>query len=106
LAVEQFPAICDGLSGNRNDRISMGRRALHPHTHSVRHHDSGCPILAKLGRAYSEDPKGHPFQNRICLIPITVSLCNDMPMILFNMNQPGNILRVVSGERVGSLVTA
>jgi uridylate kinase len=40
------------------------------------------------------------------LIPITVSLCNDMPMILFNMNQPGNILRVVSGERVGSLVTA
>jgi hypothetical protein len=37
-----------------------------------------------------------------------VSLCkdNDMPMIIFNMNKPGNILRVVSGERVGSLVTA
>jgi uridylate kinase len=37
-----------------------------------------------------------------------VSLCkgNDMPTILFNMNKPGNILRVVSGERVGSLVTA
>jgi uridylate kinase len=31
---------------------------------------------------------------------------NDMPLILFNMNKPGNILRVVSGERVGSLVTA
>ena len=37
-----------------------------------------------------------------------VSLCkdNNMPMIVFNMNQPGNILRVASGERVGSLVTA
>ena len=37
-----------------------------------------------------------------------VSLCKDnaMPMIIFNMNTPGNILRVVSGERVGSLVTA
>jgi uridylate kinase len=29
-----------------------------------------------------------------------------MPMIIFNMNKPGNIFRVVSGERVGSLVTA
>jgi uridylate kinase len=29
-----------------------------------------------------------------------------MPMIIFNMNKPGNIVRVVSGERVGSLVTA
>lgn len=29
-----------------------------------------------------------------------------MPMILFNRNKPRNILRVVSGDRVGSLVTA
>jgi uridylate kinase len=37
-----------------------------------------------------------------------VSLCkdNNMPMIIFNMNQPGNIRRVVLGEKVGSLVTA
>ena len=36
-----------------------------------------------------------------------VSLCKDnaMPMIIFNMNTPGNILRVASGEKVGSLVT-
>jgi uridylate kinase len=27
-------------------------------------------------------------------------------MIIFNMNQPGNIRRVVLGEKVGSLVTA
>ena len=37
-----------------------------------------------------------------------VSLCKDnsLPMIIFNMNQPGNIRRVVMGEKVGSLVTA
>ncbi len=37
-----------------------------------------------------------------------MSLCkdNNLPMIIFNMNRPGNILRVVSGEKVGSLVTA
>jgi uridylate kinase len=27
-------------------------------------------------------------------------------MVVFNMNQPGNIRRVVLGEKVGSLVTA
>ena len=37
-----------------------------------------------------------------------VSLCkdNNLPMIIFSMNQPGNIKRVVLGERIGSLVTA
>ena len=37
-----------------------------------------------------------------------VSLCkdNNLPMIIFNMNHPGNIRRVVLGEKVGSLVTA
>jgi uridylate kinase len=37
-----------------------------------------------------------------------VSLCkdNNLPMIIFNLNQTGNIRRVISGEKVGSLVTA
>jgi uridylate kinase len=37
-----------------------------------------------------------------------VSMCkdNNLPMIIFNMNVPGNIQRVVSGEKLGSLVTA
>ena len=37
-----------------------------------------------------------------------VSLCrdNNLPMVIFNMNEPGNIKRVVQGERIGSLVTA
>jgi uridylate kinase len=37
-----------------------------------------------------------------------VSLCkdNNLPMIIFNLNQPGNIQRVCAGEKIGSLVTA
>src|SRR5579872_7307504 len=37
-----------------------------------------------------------------------ISLCMDnrMPIIIFNMNVPGNIRRAVMGEKVGSTVTA
>jgi uridylate kinase len=37
-----------------------------------------------------------------------ISLCmdNQMPIIIFNMNTPGNIRRVLMGEKVGSTVTA
>ncbi len=37
-----------------------------------------------------------------------VSMCkdNNLPMIIFNMNQPGNIKSVVLGQKVGTLVTA
>jgi uridylate kinase len=37
-----------------------------------------------------------------------VSLCkdNNMPMMVFSMREQGNIVRVVSGEMLGSLVTA
>ena len=36
-----------------------------------------------------------------------ISLCmdNKMPIVVFNMNVPGNLKRVVVGERVGSTVT-
>jgi uridylate kinase len=37
-----------------------------------------------------------------------VSLCkdNNLPMVVFSMRERGNILRVVQGEKLGSLVTA
>jgi uridylate kinase len=37
-----------------------------------------------------------------------ISLCmdNKMPIVVFNMNVPGNLKRVVQGEPVGSVVTA
>jgi uridylate kinase len=37
-----------------------------------------------------------------------ISLCkdNNLPIIVFNLNQHGNIRRVVSGEKIGSMVSA
>jgi uridylate kinase len=31
---------------------------------------------------------------------------NKLPIIVFDMTKPGNIMRVVNGEEVGTLVTA
>jgi uridylate kinase len=46
-------------------------------------------------------------QNLQVMDSTAISLCmdNGMPIVVFNMNQPGNIRRVVMGERVGSTVT-
>ena len=40
--------------------------------------------------------------------PTAVSLCkdNNMPMMVFSMREQGNIVRVIKGEKLGSLVTA
>ncbi|HEV2990778.1 MAG TPA: UMP kinase, partial [Candidatus Angelobacter sp.] len=37
-----------------------------------------------------------------------ISLCreNNLPIIVFNLNVRGNIKRVVTGEKIGSLVSA
>ena len=37
-----------------------------------------------------------------------ISLCkdNELPIVVFNMNKPGNIKRVVLGEKIGSMVCA
>ena len=36
-----------------------------------------------------------------------IHLCmeNKLPIIVFDMNKPGNLRRVVTGEKVGTLVT-
>ena len=35
----------------------------------------------------------------------TLCMENDLPIIVFNMNTPGNLKKVVTGEKVGTLVT-
>ncbi|MBI1956420.1 MAG: UMP kinase [Acidobacteria bacterium] len=46
-------------------------------------------------------------QNLMVMDSTAISLCreNNLPLIVFNLNVPGNILRVVQGEKVGSLVS-
>jgi uridylate kinase len=71
---------------------------------------------------YTADPKTDPTATKLPTITYSeiqrlnlrvmdqtaVSLCkdNNMPMMVFSMREEGNIVRVASGEQLGSLVTA
>ncbi|MDP9039050.1 MAG: UMP kinase [Acidobacteriota bacterium] len=70
---------------------------------------------------YTADPKKDPTATKFPRISYSemirlnlrvmdtsaVSLCreNNMPMMVFSMREPGNIVRVIQGEELGSLVT-
>jgi len=76
----------------------------------------------KVDGIYSADPVKHPdatrydrisylqvLQERLQVMDATaISLCmdNKLPIIVFNLLTPGNIKRVISGEAVGTTVTA
>jgi uridylate kinase len=76
----------------------------------------------RVNGIYDADPEKVPnakFFERITYLDVlqkglmvmdstAISLCmdNKMPIVVFNMNVPGNLKRVVTGERVGSVVTA
>jgi len=67
------------------------------------------PVLVKDAVKYDEITYMEILKQGLKVMDLTaVSLCkdNNLPMVIFNMNQPGNIRRVVEGEKVGSLVTA
>ena len=74
----------------------------------------------KVQGVYSADPKIDPsaeffprltfidvLQKRLRVMDATaISLCmeNKLPVLVFNMTQPGNVERVLKGERLGTLV--
>lgn len=69
---------------------------------------------------YTEDPEKNPEAERFETITFTevfekglkvmdmtaFTLCNenDLPIIVFDMNEPGNLMRVIKGDQVGTLV--
>ena len=70
---------------------------------------SADPVLVKDAVKYDQITYMEILRQGLKVMDLTaVSLCkdNNLPMVVFNMNQPGNIRRVVLGEKVGSLVTA
>jgi uridylate kinase len=76
----------------------------------------------KVDGVYDADPLTHPTAHRYDRLSYTellrdrlkvldataVSLCmeNDLPIIVFDLNQPDNIRRVALGEPVGTLISA
>jgi uridylate kinase len=92
---------------------------------SLRAMEIGADVLLKatsVDGVYSADPKKSPDATRYETITYmeiiklglkvmdttAVSLCkdNNMPMIIFSMRETGNIVRVVQGEQLGTLVTS
>jgi len=69
---------------------------------------------------YSEDPEKNPkaakydqisfnecISKNLRVMDMTAfTLCmeNDLPIVVFDMNKPGNLRRVVTGEKVGTIV--
>jgi uridylate kinase len=76
----------------------------------------------KVDGIYTADPMLHPEATRFDTISYlkvlerglkvmdttAISLCmdNKLPIVIFNLRKPGNLVRAVMGEPVGSLVTA
>ena len=93
-------------------------------TAALRASEIGAEIILKATKVdgiYTADPVKNPTATRYERITYTealskrlqvmdaaaFSLCQDnhVPIIVFDMNQPGNILRAVLGENVGTLVS-
>ena len=76
----------------------------------------------KVDGVYDRDPARHPDAKRFSAISYTkvlvdglrvldaaaVSLCkeNDLPIVVFDLDAPENILRAVRGEEVGTMISA
>ena len=85
--------------------------------------ETGAEVLLKGTRVdgvYSADPEKDPSAEKFSRISFgdvigkrlevmdstAFTMCRDngMPVIVFNMNQPGNLLKIVKGENIGTLV--
>jgi len=76
----------------------------------------------KVDGIYEADPITHPTAKMFAELPFlsilnkhlkvmdstAVTLCmdNNLPLIVFNLKEPGNLKRIVQGDRIGTLVTA
>jgi uridylate kinase len=76
----------------------------------------------KFDGIYEADPVTHPTAKKFTELPflsilnqnlkvmdstaITLCMDNQLPLIVFNLKQSGNLLRVVQGDKIGTLVTA
>lgn len=90
---------------------------------ALRANEIGAEVLMKATKVdgiYSADPKKDPSAKRYDILDYTtvlkenlrvmdataISLCreNSMPILVFDLTQPGNIVKVLRGESIGTLV--
>jgi uridylate kinase len=67
------------------------------------------PVLVKDAKMFDQISYMDVLRKGLQVMDSTaISLCkdNNLPIIIFNLNRPGNIKRVLTGEKIGSLVSA
>ena len=67
------------------------------------------PVLVKDAKMFDQISYMDVLRKGLQVMDSTaISLCkdNNLPIIVFNLNRPGNIKRVLTGEKLGSLVSA
>ena len=65
------------------------------------------PVKDPKARRFTELTYLEVLRRRLAVMDTTaISLCmdNSLPIVVFNLNKPGNLLRLLKGERVGTLV--
>ena len=67
------------------------------------------PLTNPTAKMFRELPFLSILNNNLKVMDSTaVSLCmdNNLPLIVFNLKEPGNLMKLVQGDRIGTLVTA
>jgi len=67
------------------------------------------PVIVKDAKMFDQISYMEVLKKGLKVMDATaISLCkdNNLPIIIFNLNRTGNIRRVVTGEKIGSLVSA
>jgi len=90
----------------------------------LRANEIGAEVIIKatnVDGVYDRDPRHHPeakLYDRLTYLEIlsqglkvmdstaiSLSMDTDLPIIVFNVTEPGNIVRVLRGDRIGSIVS-
>jgi uridylate kinase len=69
---------------------------------------SSDPEIDKTAKKFNRISYSECISKNLRVMDMTAfTLCmeNNLPIIVFDMNKPGNLLRVVTGEKVGTLVS-
>mgnify|MGYP006064798831 FL=1 len=61
----------------------------------------------KEAKKYSELSFNEAYEKNLNIMDMTAfTLCkeNNLPIIVFDMNKPGNLIKLVEGEKIGTLI--
>ena len=65
------------------------------------------PEKVKEAKKYSELSFSEAYEKNLNIMDMTAfTLCkeNNLPIIVFDMNRPGNLIKLVEGEKIGTLI--